>query len=865
MTRCSTELSTVAGTTDSSFPLTQEQRERLTDALDRYLTALEHDAPLSQDAIIAEHPDLAEPLRAYFHSLEELHEMAAGFGGGSKTETHDEPDESGAAKRIGDFELRREVGRGGMGVVYEARQISLNRRVAVKLLPFAAVLDSRQIARFKQEAQAAAQVLHPNIVPVYAIGVERGVHYYAMQYIDGKPLDEVIADLRKRPKAHRGVAELGLQAAEALHAAHEYGVVHRDIKPSNLLLEKSGKLWITDFGLARFQRDASLTRSGDLVGTMRYMSPEQAAGQSALVDHRTDIYSLGATLYELACLQSAFPEDRGPALLKQIDAADPPRPRQVRADIPPDLETVVLKAMARERDDRYATAQELADDLRCVLEGRPTKAKPPTLVDRAGRWARQHARLVATIVAVLMIAVVGLTVSTYLVTTEAVRAKTSEQSANRRLVKATEMLERLGMQIAQQLDDVPGAEHIRQQLLDDTRRYYEDFVIETRGQPALRLDTAISYGKIGGLLEQLGSMPESLAAHEHAADILNDLAASQPADYRIQRQLAVCENNVALALRRLGKTSESWKAFQQAIRRQEKLVARSPRDADLEAELGQSLCNLGLLQHEAGQQSEATASLEAAIDHFTKVARTRPGHALDSQRLAGAYNNRAAVVLDDHPSEAAALHTQALKFLHAAAESSAHDLSLRRDIGVTLNNLGAALARARQTDAARQAYDEAITLRQELVSLAPARTSHQIDLAVSLNNSGMLEIRAGQFAAAQTRFWGAVGIYEDLRERFPASASIRSSVASVYNNLGIALERAEKLDDADAAFASAIEHQQAAAAAGSDARRCQELLVRHYENQSRVLTRLGRFEDASAADAAMKRISSLVNHHRTEP
>ena len=225
---------------------------------------------------------------------------------------------AGDERRLGDFRLIREIGRGGMGVVYEASQISLGRRVALKVLPFAAVLDSRQIARFKHEAQAAAQLEHPNIVSVFAIGVERGVHYYAMQYIEGQSLDRALAEMRpaacsapdrgaggveadvcpstssslltakstRRRDYFQTVARLGIQAAEALHAAHEHGVVHRDIKPSNLLLDADGKLWVTHFGLARCQTDATLTRTGDVVGTMRYMSPEQAMGQSALVDHR---------------------------------------------------------------------------------------------------------------------------------------------------------------------------------------------------------------------------------------------------------------------------------------------------------------------------------------------------------------------------------------------------------------------------------------------------------------------------------------------------------------------------------------------------------------------------------------------------
>ena len=378
--------------------LTAEQKDRLTDVLDRYLASLGQGVPPGPESLLREHPDLAGPLAMYLDRLGELHEVAAGFGGPCALAADLEPCSGDDERRLGDFQLVREIGRGGMGVVYEARQLSLGRRVALKVLPFAAVLDAKQIVRFKNEAQAAAQLHHPHIVPVFAVGAERDVHYYAMQFIDGQPLDRAIAELRRnspeaggepslddadRPRNDSSLAEaapelaarstcrsllterpqnrrqcirtavrLGIQAAEALQAAHEYGVVHRDIKPSNLLLDGDGKLWVTDFGLARCSSNPALTKTGDVVGTLRYMSPEQASGQSALVDERTDVYSLGATLYELLTWRAAFPGEDGAALLRQIEQQDPARLRHWRPEIPADLETVVLKPRAKRREDR---------------------------------------------------------------------------------------------------------------------------------------------------------------------------------------------------------------------------------------------------------------------------------------------------------------------------------------------------------------------------------------------------------------------------------------------------------------------------------------------------------------------------------
>ena len=237
---------------------------------------------------------------------------------------------------LGDFRLIRELGRGGMGIVYEAEQTSLGRRVALKVLVAIAGADSRQLARFQIETQVAAALHHPHIVPIFAVGHDRGLHFYAMQLIEGCCLATVLREPSwwfegnddsataergdgRIPLLPRRAAWLAMQAAEALFHAHALGVLHRDVKPANLLVDKGWHLWVTDFGLARFGGGSDLTESGDLLGTVRYMSPEQAAG-GRIVDARTDIYSLGATLYELLTARPAFDAIERPDLIRQIMA-----------------------------------------------------------------------------------------------------------------------------------------------------------------------------------------------------------------------------------------------------------------------------------------------------------------------------------------------------------------------------------------------------------------------------------------------------------------------------------------------------------------------------------------------------------------
>jgi WD40 repeat protein len=394
--------------------------------------------PIDVEAFLQAHPEDAEQLRRLLPALLLLAEVSgSGARPAPAVAAGDEPGE------LGDFRILREVGRGGMGIVYEAEQVSLGRRVALKVLPFAATMDPRYLQRFHNEARAAAGLHHTNIVPVYAVGCERGVHYYAMQFIDGRTLAEFITQQRggassqvpaggeaaaavatvptvpaagqatsaaPRDAAYfRLAAEWAIQAAEALDCAHALGVVHRDIKPANLLVDGTSRLWVTDFGLAQVQSDARLTLSGDLVGTLRYMSPEQAMAKRAVIDHRTDLYSLGATLYELLTLEPAFAGADRQELLRQIAFEEPAPPRRRNRAISAELETIVLKALEKNPADRYATARELADDLRRFLEHRPIRARRPTLANRAAKWAQRHRPLVAAAAAFLVLAVLGLT------------------------------------------------------------------------------------------------------------------------------------------------------------------------------------------------------------------------------------------------------------------------------------------------------------------------------------------------------------------------------------------------------------------------------------------------------------------------
>ena len=401
----------------------------------------------SAEEYAARHPDLAEAIRDVFPALEVMEEFGSVASPATGTLGATIP-HGPVPEQLGDFRVLREVGRGGMGIVYEAVQESLGRHVALKVLPPLARGNPTHLERFQREAKAAAKLHHSNIVPVFGIGAHEGVPYYAMQFIRGQTLDAVLKELRHlreapapaetlgfgaspdRSVAHalltgrfepdtgpdatptltgtegsnpssmsrhgtapdksryyRSVAEVGAQVADALAYAHSQGVVHRDVKPANLLLDARGTVWVADFGLAKAEDTPGLTNEGDVLGTLRYMAPEQFDGRA---DHRSDVYSLGVTLYELAALRPAFDDPVRVRLIHRVRQEEPPPPRRHVPDLPRDLETVILKAMAKEPTRRYASAQELADDLRRFLADRPVHARRATLFEHGWRWARRN-------------------------------------------------------------------------------------------------------------------------------------------------------------------------------------------------------------------------------------------------------------------------------------------------------------------------------------------------------------------------------------------------------------------------------------------------------------------------------------------
>jgi len=911
---------------------TQSQSEsRLAHILDDYLAALQAGRPPARDALLAEHPDLAVDLDACLASLEFIRCASVTPPPGPENELIALAPAPGI---LGDYRIVREVGRGGMGVVYEAEQISLSRRVALKVLPFAAAVEPKHLQRFRVEAQAAAQLHHTNIVPVFAVGCERGVHYYAMQFIEGQTLAEAIKGLRQlegidpldpscatrvQPEAgaklgtgslseirsplagetrslpeipselanegrsvpeipsplvgegrvggsyaegsrikgpgspttstrphkegwhdsidrgqssnvhpealtsalwpsgsapgrayFRKVAEIGVQAAEALDYAHNMGLVHRDIKPANLLLDVRGNVWITDFGLARIQNEPGLTMTGDLLGTLRYMSPEQALAKRVVVDHRTDIYSLGATLYELLSLRPAFDGERQ-EILHQIASAEPRSLQKINRVIPRELETIVLKAMAKEPESRYTTARELADDLRRFQEFKPIKARRPTIREKAAKWGRRHLSIVASALVVLVLASVGLAAGAILIAQERDEARRQQTRAQHHERLARRAVDEMYTRIAEEwLVNQPGLQPLQREFLEEALAFYQEFARGHGGDPEVLHETALALRRVAEIQDALGRHELSGKSYDQAIALLSDLAAKSPDVPLHRKDLATCLRRVARLYRIDGRTQEALDACRRALRFQEALAAQFPERLDYRD--GEALClnELANVLNDAGRWSEAERLYRKAKKLWEPLL-TDPRTQFASVVGLGSVCKNLATTLRSSGRMAAAEEEMRLAIgyrrQHLLASPRAFERKHR--YASALEAQAETLKEEGRWDDAERSLREALRIQEPLATEFHDIGAISEDLALSLCQLGEVLGREGRHAEAKEALQRSVQIGKELVDLTPRLVFRRVIVSDALKNLAEIDFQQDELESAHDRLAHARAHVEA--------------------------------------------------------
>jgi tetratricopeptide (TPR) repeat protein len=716
--------------------------------------------------------------------------------------------------RVGPYEVLEELGRGGMGIVYKGQDATLCRPVAVKVLR-PELADERARARFLREARAAARLRHEHVVHVYAVDqTADGLPYLVMEYVAGSTL---AAHVRGRRLDPRQAVALLVQVADALTAAHDAGLVHRDVKPGNVLLEPAadGRVTakLTDFGLAR---DAgiggTLTGEGDLAGTPAYMSPEQVRG-AARLDARTDVYGLGATLYEALTGEVPF---RGTpaAVLHQVLEEEPRPPRRLNEAIPRDLETVCLKALAKEPGRRYPTAAAFADDLRRFLMGEPVRARPVGRLGRLWRWCRRNPGM-TSLAAALVVALAGGAAGGVWQWSRAVaerdEARRQHARAQDNFRLAREAVDAYLTRVSEHPDlKSHDFEPLRRELLQTARDFYEHFVAEEPDDPALLAELGRAHGRLGLIVTLLESRPRGLVYYQHMQAIFERLHRQDPDNAGYQDDLAESFLQQGISYRAMGRLQAAEDAYGHSRALREDLVRAHPDDPTFPYQLARTLKEVGVFSN-------------FSLNHY----------------------DRAEQVL----REARTLYER-------LPSRQAREVSCRFGFALVLLNLGKVYGftgrAALQAENCRAAAD----LLEPLARDHPENPEHALWFADTLSELGDAYLRLGQADRAEASWRRALGAAEELARRHPATAYYRHLVADNYYNLGTFLyHERHNPQEARLALGKALD--------------IEEELVLRYPEVGEYVFYLGNllrdfrnlFDDTRRLETALERFTSALREH----
>ena len=853
------------------------------------------------------YPALADEIRDVFSAVLVLEGLKPGQSDTASHLGEDSASDGESLVQLGDYRIVREIGRGGMGVVYEAVQQSLGRRVALKVLPSGPWRNEKRRQRFQREAQAAAKLHHTNIVPVFGVGEQGGVNYYVMQYIEGVGLDRRLEELaehgcpdrettllprepgdgapadspapaadhpsqesRSRSPYWHEVADVGRQAAQALAYAHQQGTLHRDVKPANLLLTSDGTVWITDFGLAKNGDAEDLTRSGDVLGTLRYMSPEQFRGEA---DLRSDVYSLGLTLYELVALRPAFDAEERSQLIRQVMGEEPPRPRRLDPRIPADLETIVLKAISREPGRRYQTADDLAEDLQSFAEGRPIKARRVSGVGRLWLWSRRNPTVAALVAlaAGLLVTTAAVGWAGYVHTKEALagesrqlRKTEAEQTrAERNLKLAMEAFDQVFDRIAPpggaaslpatedaepEFQPVVSARDAR--VLEDLVRFYEQFATENQDNAHLQLETAKANHKLGQLQNHLGRFEKAQAALQSALKFYERLSQGAREADLIKVARATALNDLAHSLQMTGHHEEAREAGLRALQILGTAVAvpgTSAKARFAAAKTHQNLCIASFFsrrrQDAVAHGQKAHALLKGLIEgdpqnpaYRLALAVSHRNQSFGSRRHGGPGNRTESL-------EEAVLILEKLIEEYPAHTDCRFEF-VRTVVPVGLRG-GPHRAREELSETWKERLRQAHTYATELTRESPGVPAFEFALAEAGQGlAGVLQAE-GRPDEAAPHHVQAVEALSRLAEESPSVMMYRMSVTRAFMSYAGFLREQNRLAEACAIVERGIE--QTKRLPQRDGRpMVNPMLLRQYQSLAEIYTEMGETEKAAA-------------------
>jgi serine/threonine protein kinase len=754
-----------------------------------------------------------------------------------------------AAGALGDWpsipglELVSVLGSGGMGVVFKARQAKLDRDVAVKFLRDAHRAVSGKRERFLQEARAVARLQHPNLVQLYEFGevpAARGPMsqpYLVLEYVPGGSLADLLSG---PPHAPREAARLVETVADAIHYAHQQGVIHRDLKPANILLQKKSTTActdkareasfppvssvssvadfvpkVTDFGLAKFLAGSDLTRTGEMLGTPNYMAPEQATGKSGAITAAVDVYGLGTILYEALTGRPPFKAATVDATLALVRQDEPVAPRRLQPTVPRDLETICLKCLRKEAGRRYSSAQDLADDLRRFRAGEPVRARPVGVVERFIVWCRRKpgvAALLAALMIVFLAGSAGVLWQWQLARRHAAEAEQNaadyrreRDAAEHRLQMVRDQVHRLN-QLGSDLLLRPGLFRTGQAVLEEARAFYKAMLPEDSNDPRMRREAAMLYRLVAKIHYTLGQMDKAAEAFGQQANLLSSLLETELAEKDLRIDLADSLRWRGNALRELGKAREAQKAYKQAAKLHERLLGESPGDAVCQVALANTLLNTATLLS-CRDQAEELESLFRRIVRLDRAAvDTAPDDPRFSLELALALEDQGMFFLDTgRGSQAEGAVREALA-IHQKMLADGHMKGLMEPYAArAFTSLGRVLAAGGRTRDAEQAYQEAVKLLDAFVRDFPESASRQAALAQTLAGLADLLTDPGRQQEVVEIRRRVISHYETLKARFPGNPKHQRNLALSCLTLVRLLVDLDRQSEADGPYRKALE------------------------------------------------------------
>jgi serine/threonine protein kinase/predicted Zn-dependent protease len=717
------------------------------------------------------------------------------------------------------YEVLQELGRGGMGVVYLARQIRLQRLVAIKMILAGGHAGDEELARFRAEAEAVARLQHPNIVQIHEVGEQDGRPFFALEYVDGGSLERKLAGT---PQLARPAAELVETLARAMHLAHQKGVVHRDLKPANVLLASdAGGLVdgarpqaslvpkITDFGLAK-RLDVSLgaTRTGAIMGTPRYMAPEQALGHNEEVGPAADVYALGAILYECLTGRPPFLGENSLDTLQQVVAREPIAPQQLQPKVPRDLDTVCLKCLQKEPRKRYASALEMAEDLRRFLNHEPIHTRPVGAGERFWRWCRRNPAVAGLVAALVLGTVGGLGVMTGLYLHAREQTRQAEQQRDR-----AEESFRLTLSVVEKyLNNVGespelkavGLEQLRQRLLETAREFYERFTHERSGDPRLRADLGDAYRRLGFISAELGEKEKAIELYGRMQGVFAGLVRDHPENPKYVAELARSHHNLATECSSMGRKQEAEANYGEARRLGQQLVKDYPNESTYQADLALTISNFAILYDQTGRQGEAEVSYREADELRDQLARAHPTVPGYQAALAASLANRGfRLTQRGELGPARESYEQARRICARLTQAHPGVPGYRSDLARSHFHLAYLDRLLGRKPEAVKGYQDAGELCAQLAREHPYVLEYQERWAGSLLNRGEVHLTAGEPDRAEAPLQEARKLFARLRDSQPRVLDYGLWLANACVNLGHLCYTKERTTESEKFFQEA--------------------------------------------------------------